>query len=522
MGEGFLSWYRTKVKQEYKTAFWTTFLITLLIHLYKFTNTLPNHDGVYNYYADQNILGSGRWALSLACGISSYYDLPWVNGLLSCLFMALTAVVIVAVFGMKNPVVIGLTGAILAASPATAETLFFLYTADGYMLAMLFAALGVYWSRIAEKRWYLWVLSGVLICIACGIYQAYVSFGLMLAVGYFIDVLLKQKHEKADCLKWVLRQAIIYVAALAAYYVIWKLMLKITGTEANNYQGISEVGKISVGLLVGGLKNAIRTFVLYFTQWNVFRYGFTLYSVLNILFLGVFAVGVVLSVWKSGVFRRKWALGLIVLCLIALIPFAGIWHFVSDSVVYRPLMLQSISLLFILTVVLFEEWSCHIGKNAVCLFLILITANNALMTNISYYYMHQAYERSYAEALEMMIRIHEVEEEYDPDNMAILGTRWGEMYFETTDPVTGGMPQEGKTYILTSNLESTILLDPEHVIRFMQNTFGLQGQLLDRDKRIDLYETEAVQEMGCWPENDCIAVIDGILVLKLSDINEVR
>ena len=167
-----LRFYRTKIKKEYKIAFVITFLITMLIHFYKIANTLPNHDSILNYYADQNVLASGRWALSLACGLSSFYDLPWINGLLSCVFIALTVVVIVALFKLKNPVVIGLIGALLAASPATTETFFFLYTADGYMIAMFLAALAVYFSRMEETRFSRLLLSGVCICVSCGIYQA--------------------------------------------------------------------------------------------------------------------------------------------------------------------------------------------------------------------------------------------------------------------------------------------------------------------------------------------------------------
>ena len=522
MGEGLLTCYKTKVKQEYKTAFFTTFLITLLIHLYKFANTLPNHDGVYNYYADQNILGSGRWALSLACGISSYYDLPWVNGLLSCLFIALTAVAVVAVFGMKNPVVIGLTGAILAAAPATTETLFFLYTADGYMLAMLLAALGVYCSRIEEKRWYMWVLSGALICVACGIYQAYVSFGLVLAVAYFMDVLLKQKHEKADCLKWVLRQAVIYAAALAVYYVIWKLALKLTCTEANSYQGISEVGKISVGLLIGGVKQSIRNAIYYFFQWNMLEYGFTVYNTLNLIFLAVLAVGGVMAVIKSKIYQRVWASVLLVLCLIAILPFASLWAFTSDQVMYYPRMLQSLSVVVILAAVLYEQWGCPVSKNAVGALLLVICLNNSLMANISYYYMHFCYERTYAEAVEMMIEIHDVQDEYDVDTIAVLGTNWDGTFLQKTDPETGNMPITAGTYILTNNLDISLLVDSEHVTRILKNTFGMDLKQLDRNSRIELFETEQVQNMGTWPAEDSIAVIDNILVIKLSQTNEIR
>ena len=82
MGENLIAFYKEKVKREWKIAFLAAFLGCLLVHIFKFTNTLPNHDSLYNVYADQNVTGSGRWFLQYACGISSYFDLPWMNGLL--------------------------------------------------------------------------------------------------------------------------------------------------------------------------------------------------------------------------------------------------------------------------------------------------------------------------------------------------------------------------------------------------------------------------------------------------------
>lgn len=32
----------------------------LAVHIYKFTNTLPNGDALYNFYDPQNIVASGR------------------------------------------------------------------------------------------------------------------------------------------------------------------------------------------------------------------------------------------------------------------------------------------------------------------------------------------------------------------------------------------------------------------------------------------------------------------------------
>ena len=520
MGAEILRFYQTKLKREYKIAFFSTFFIAILIHIYKFVNTLPNHDSIYNYYSDQNVLGSGRWALSLACGVSSYFDLPWVIGVLSCLFIALTVVVIVALFKLKNPILIGLIGALLAASPATTETFFFLFTADGYMIAMLLATLAVYFSRIEENRLSGFVLSGVCICVSCGIYQAYVSFALLLAICYFVDELLQNNYSKQSYFKWILRQIVIYVVSLAVYFVIWKLCMRLTGTVANDYQGISEVGTISLGLLVRGLLNSIKTTILYFLQWNVLEHGFTLYSILNLVFLGIMVAGIFISCRKSNIFKRKWMVVLLALCLAAIMPFAGIWHFVSDDVGYRAMMLQSLTLLFVLTAVLYERWAKPVLSNIVGTFLIIIVVNNALMANISYFYLNLCYERSYAEGIEMMIEIHDLQNEYDFNKIAVVGNRIYEVQYEDLDSETGKARASGKIHILSGGLEKTLLYDSDRTTKFLQATFGLDLEVVGWMQRNKLLDSAEVQAMGCWPERDSIAVIDDILVIKLSERKE--
>lgn len=102
MGEGLFNWYHNKVKKEWKLAFLSAFFIGFFIHMFRFVSVMPNHDELFNQYNSQNMVGSGRWFLSVACGISGYFDLPWLIGIMSLLYMALTAVVIAEVFDMKN------------------------------------------------------------------------------------------------------------------------------------------------------------------------------------------------------------------------------------------------------------------------------------------------------------------------------------------------------------------------------------------------------------------------------------
>ena len=67
---------KTHIKKSWKIAFLSAFLAGLLIHLPVWTMDAPNHDGLASVYFDQNMITSGRWFLTVACGISSYYTLP--------------------------------------------------------------------------------------------------------------------------------------------------------------------------------------------------------------------------------------------------------------------------------------------------------------------------------------------------------------------------------------------------------------------------------------------------------------
>ncbi len=109
----------------------STIVMALVVHGYKLTNTLINHDGVYNYYSNQNMTGSVHWFLSIACGISSYFNLPWINGILSIFYIALTTVIIIPIFDVENKFVMVLIGALMVSFPAVTETFFFGFTADG-------------------------------------------------------------------------------------------------------------------------------------------------------------------------------------------------------------------------------------------------------------------------------------------------------------------------------------------------------------------------------------------------------
>ena len=80
---------------ENRLTFMVTFIGGLLVHIYKFLNTIIGHDSLYNFYSSQNMIGSGRYLLGIFCSPTSFFNLPWVNGIASVLLISLSAVLIV-------------------------------------------------------------------------------------------------------------------------------------------------------------------------------------------------------------------------------------------------------------------------------------------------------------------------------------------------------------------------------------------------------------------------------------------
>ena len=102
MGQGLAAFYRNHVKNSWKTAFFSAIVFGLIAHLYKFTNYLPNHDALYCVFINPpNAIGSGRWLLDIACNLSSPFDAPWIRGLVSLLWIGLTAAVLVQVLELE-------------------------------------------------------------------------------------------------------------------------------------------------------------------------------------------------------------------------------------------------------------------------------------------------------------------------------------------------------------------------------------------------------------------------------------
>ncbi|MCI7639696.1 MAG: glucosyltransferase domain-containing protein [Clostridiales bacterium] len=513
------------------------------MHTYRFTNYFPNHDGLFNFWSTQNMVASGRWFLAPACTLSSCFDLPWIIGVLSVLFLALTAVLIAEIFEMKNPCLIILSSSLLVSFPAVTETMFFEFTADGYMLAMLLGTIAVYLTRMSGGfHWKNGVAAAVCICLTCAIYQAYVSFAFILAVCYFMYELLKNRQSRETYWKWIGCQAGVFLTGLVLYFVIWQLIMKLSGISPASYEGINAMGGIHAGTLLAAAKQSLISFIWFFLDRNPMRYGFSVYSVLGILFATALVVVCAAAFHRSGLGKRPMEALLFLLCVLV-IPFGCyLCYFISPGVEYYTRMLQAIAILYLLLGVLSEQWGSRVCKNLVMLLLSGIIFYNSVTANVCYAYLNHCHEQSLATATELSTRIH-LEDDGTARNVAFFGSiggNWTITEEETMDASKLGTlgPLKMVKYDLLSDRDLIVLFLDQYLDFTLEyyryhdaelptypfsptapvpQGYTLRFPIADRETMNSIASSDEFQQMGIWPGKNSVKRIGSTIVVRFSE-----
>ncbi|MBD5482985.1 MAG: hypothetical protein HDR15_10795 [Lachnospiraceae bacterium] len=502
---------RQKIKPSWVTILISVFLFGLLAHAYAFFNYIPNWDSVISYYSDQNTIRLGRCFLTLACGISSYYDLSWVNGCLSLCYLTVTAILICELLRIRKKSTLVLLSALLVTFPAVTSTFGYLYTADGYMLAMLCMTLAIF---LTLKYRFGFLPGALLLMFGFGCYQAYITFAAMLVIVYSLDELLHGDTPlSALALKW-LRALACAVFGYVLYAVVNRILLSVQHVSLADYQGISSLeGGLSGGFApLFAAKQCLIDFA-YFFIGSLHRMN--AYSAFNLCMLALLFCGALARIVR----HRLWRLPVRLICILLFalfIPFVCYAiYFLTPDVSYHMLMQGGLYFVYVLLLVLYDrvgradqnrarhgiiwQWLCVI----VCA---LIVYNFILVANICYRTQETSAARSMNELAHLADTIAADSTLRECGSIAVIGTREG------SDTISLNLPPDmtgfSDGYLMTHALHYSLLLDRYH---------GLSFTPLDDEMTKAFAENEIVRDMPRYPEDGYIRAVSGTLVIKFSD-----
>lgn len=510
----FLKNLKSKTDPRQKTAFLAAFFTGLLVHLPAMLSDIPNHDGLASMYFDQNMITSGRWFLTVACGFSSYFTVPWIIGLIGLFFLGLTAAALTDLLELKNPLTICLTGGLLAVFPALASTFAYVFTLDGYMMAMFLAVLAV----ALTKKYRLGFLPGAL-CLAfsMGIYQAYLPFAVLLCI---YQILLLEtdgafKKNRGQALGQMGKYLSMGVLGVVFYYLILRVLLLLQGKELASYQGINSVGTIGKEGILAALGTIYRDFFTFTLRGRVlFQNPF---SAAAFLALAVSAVYVVIRLAAKGQWwKRAGFYGTLAGLAICLPLATSCVLLVSPEVTYHLLMRYQWVLFLIGMGAYVDHYFAgegHAGSADLCFqwvtaaALAVLLFCYALTDNIAYSNLEKRYEKTYAYCLRLLDRIEQTPGYYQGIPIAMIGVVGDDAFPVTdlTEKVTGNMiGLSGDSLLYTGkNYEA-----------FIKYYLGATLNILDTEVMGDIYYSPEYMEMDSFPGKNSTKVVDGILYVK--------
>ena len=167
MPEQIMNKIKKSILPQWKVCFISALIMGLIAHLYKITNWIPNWDGLVFRYDAQNMISMGRWFLPVVCAPSSFYDLPFITGLMAIIFHGLGAVCILKMFGVRKNITAALIGALVATFPTVTSVMMYNYIVDGYSIAFFLSTLAALFMT-KEKPNY--IIASVFIALSTGIY----------------------------------------------------------------------------------------------------------------------------------------------------------------------------------------------------------------------------------------------------------------------------------------------------------------------------------------------------------------
>lgn len=497
------------IKREWKTAFLAAVVLGLCIHIPAMISDIPNHDGLSSMYFDQNMITSGRWFLTVACGFSSYFTLPWLIGILSILFLAGTAVALTELLELKRTWVIVLTSGLMVSFPAVASTFAYVFTMDGYMLALLLAVLSV---LLTKKYRYGFAAGGVCLAFSMGTYQAYLAFAILLSIYSVVICFIEQGTIK-EKIKTCLNYLYMGILGCGLYLIILQVLLKIQGKVLDTYQGISGLGdgRAAEEGILSTLTGMYTDFFSFTLKNNILSNN--IFSDTALLLMAVIVAATVLSLC----FQRKWwknpfffaIIGLLILGL----PLAtNVILLISPQVNYHLLMRYQWVMYPILFLAFTDRYDrkgrtgSFVEWGMLCAVFVLVF-NYGVTDNIAYSNLQKRYEKTYAYCLRLLDRIEQTEGYYQGIPIAIVGVV-GDDEFPLTDitrEVTAGMigiSGDGLLYTGT-NYQA-----------FMQNYLGATLNFMTPEETAEIYFSEEYIAMDSFPGPGSTKVVDGILYVR--------
>lgn len=525
-----------KIPKNSKIAFISTIILSFIVHMYYFTNHLLNHDSVAYLYLNGDTISGGRWFFKPIGRISSFFDLPFVIGVLCTLYLALTVALTIYIMEIKKPVNIIIASGFFVSFPVIASAYAYRFSADAFVFGFLLATIAVYFTKQFRRGF---LIGGIFLAFSSGIYQANIAYAISLSLLMVINLILSNKKQTKEIVVYGFKFITMIVLGIVIYMGIVRISLLISGQSMITYANMDQMGVIHLSDIPRQAFNAYIKVYGFFFNSKFFPTGILL-RIANAIVGILIAFYVTNIVFLKKIYFKKPTLLVLFLTLV-MVPLcvSSITLLVPLGSYIYILMLYSYVHIYLLLLKTHEVYSDEITKRlsltskktksvlkkniivGISIWLCIITSLGIILkyyqfSNIAYLDLHVKYERSYAFANRVVSNI-ESQPKYNPDmKVLFLGTMNNKNYPDPTPVLDAAIKGHNGLFgagdLLYYNNASTW--------KFINDWIGVQYKSPTYEESEVIAKSREFKEMPNYPEQGSIKIIDGILVIKFSPVKK--
>lgn len=500
----------------------STMLLGLLAHGYGFLNFTINDDSLYEFYLEV----CAAWKLCLGRFMEPVLRylmgevivLPWLTGLCGLLFAGLAVHLISKMFSLNTVWENILLGGICVTNTTViAMIASFVHDFCGDMLALLLAVCAAYtWFRMKQGfSWKLTLLGAACLVGSVGFYQTYPAVTATLICIDMIRDLVKGESLK-NVFRCALRAIPMIVIGVIGYAACVLVTFRVFDTgmaEVYDRELLRENDPLHLAEVM-----QVYAFVLsdlFLPNDGATAAGGGIQGVFQGTAVLVCGVNLALALLAGAAIVRAFCgkkTGLpeaaVAVLLILVLPLFMMWASVFSNW-FHHIMRYAVCLYYLLILVVLRQGRVSAGKWQAPILVIMIGAvifSNVQLANTAYMKKDLERQATLSTVTRMLSRLEQYDGyEYGQSPVAVIGQVGGV-----------GLEAGGVSYITGLNQKSQTS-DKTKLEKYFEIVLQYPVQLCSDEEDLNIVATEAFQNMGTFPEKNCIATINGVVVIKMAD-----
>ena len=510
---------RFHYNKEKVKIFLITLIVSLIVHFQLYALMITGPDTLINsMYHNPNKWEVMLLRFGLVCiqFLKGNVVSPVLSTLISSIFLAIIVNLVIDIFKIENKYFKYLLAIIFAVAPNFSATLTFFYCSDAYMLGMLLATLSVYLLRKYKDKNYMILVSSFLLMFSIAMYQTYISIALVLCIATLILDILNKKEAK-EIFRFSLRSIIMIIIGIFLFYITAHIVLAISGLHASSYGGADSIGIKTILTIPEHIAESYQSFFSYFftdkmipnTIWGT-----------NIFYAIIFAVAIIACinvVSKNKIWRKIAFIGFVLILPICF----GIIEIIATSTDIHILMACSMIYIFPIFFSILENMKK--GKMANVLKWITIICTISIcwiyiwQDNASYISIKAMQNQTILTAERILTRIEELDGYTKEMPVLPIGGFGGNEYFNRKNADTEARKIFDRSWGFISNNSTIWWGNLDSWRKVLYEYLGANVKLISRSASEDIFETDEYKTMKYYPDKDSIKIINGTVVVKLSD-----